>query len=139
MTSCHSGTKKFFYFHTGLSVSKQTDSYTDTFPSLTAPSGEECDTGLQAAKGYTLMNLLSWQQIGQRRNEDFCVKHLTIMCLDLAFFRCDINKSLFGKFSKILYPRLLNTDTLHWLDHHQPNVPVLLNYQIFHTVHLHKH
>lgn len=73
-------------------MSKQTDSYTVTFPSLTAPSGEECDTGLQAAKGYTLMILLSWQQIGQRRSEDFCVKHLTIICLDPTLFRSDINK-----------------------------------------------
>lgn len=58
MTCDRGKNNPWFNFETGLSKSKQPDSYTDTFLSRTAPAGELCDTGLQAAKGYTLMNLL---------------------------------------------------------------------------------
>ncbi len=34
-----------FSFQAGLDVSKQSDSYADTFPSHTAPPDEPCDTG----------------------------------------------------------------------------------------------
>lgn len=71
-------------------MSKQTDSYTDTFLSHTALPDELCVTGLQGAKGYTLMNLL---RAGNRADAktstlNFVQSYVKIL-LNLTFFRCD--------------------------------------------------